>query len=479
MKQENVASNENSGKAFKAGIWYVISSVVVKAIAVITIPIFARMMSTSEYGTIENFTSWFTILSTCCSLNLTYSIGRAKLDYRESLDKYIGSMQLLSATVSTLFIVVVLIFMKPISVFLQFDTYVIALLLLYLLFAPAISFVQNGYRYRYQYKQNTFIALYIALSTTILSILLVLLLSNYKVLGRVLGIVLPNVLLSMYLWGKALKSGTIAYNKEYWKYGFALSAPMVIHSISLNILSRADRIFITRYCGESDAGIYGLAYSYALMISVIFNAIAEGWLPWFHDSYFENRFDEIKINVKKLVVFTCYGGLACIALAPEAIMVFGGNRYLSGVSCVCPIVLGVVLQCIYTHYVNIELHLKETKFVSMGTIIAAALNVYLNILFIPKYGFVAAAYTTLFCYFVLLLVHFLLTRLLFKVHIYRDRFMFVAILITMIIASLLVTLYDKIAIRYIVVVIGFISFIITFRDIIVVYVRKYMSKIMR
>ena len=87
--------------ALKAGVWYVISSIMVKAISIITTPIFTRMLSTSEYGTVSTFTSWSGLLLTFFTLNLTYSIGRAKLDYPDKLDDYVGSMQLLSLLVSS------------------------------------------------------------------------------------------------------------------------------------------------------------------------------------------------------------------------------------------------------------------------------------------------------------------------------------------------------------------------------------------
>lgn len=87
---------KSSSIAVKAGSWYVISSIIVKAISVISTPIFSRLLTTSEYGEVATFTSWSALLLPLCTLNLTYSIGRAKLDYPDDLDKYIGSMQLFS-----------------------------------------------------------------------------------------------------------------------------------------------------------------------------------------------------------------------------------------------------------------------------------------------------------------------------------------------------------------------------------------------
>ncbi|MCC8150740.1 MAG: hypothetical protein LIO96_04605, partial [Lachnospiraceae bacterium] len=111
-----------------------------------------------------------------------------------------------------------------------------------------------------------------------------------------------------------------------------------------------------------------MVYSYGLVLTIITNAVADGWLPWFHDTYYAEKYEDIRKNVKWLVLLGWYLAIACIALAPEAIAILGGEKYASGVTCVPPIVLGVFCQYVYTHYVNIELHLKKTKYVSYGTI---------------------------------------------------------------------------------------------------------------
>ena len=354
--------------ALKAGVWYVISSIMVKAISIITTPIFTRMLSTSEYGTVSTFTSWSGLLLTFFTLNLTYSIGRAKLDYPDKLDDYVGSMQLLSLLVSSVICVIMLAFLKPVSTFMELSESATILLILYLLFTPAINFKQNTFRYRYQYKQNVGIAWYIALSTVICSLALMIMLDGDKALYRIIGITLPTIVLSIFIWICTLKNHNVCYNKEYWKYGWALSGPLILHTVSMNILSQSDRIFISKICGAEATGIYSLAYNYGILLSIVTNAVADGWLPWFHDNYYAKNYADIRKNAKKIVLLGCYVGLACVALAPEAIIILGGKKYLTGIYCVPPVVLGIVCQYIYTHYVNIEMHLKKTKFVSQGTI---------------------------------------------------------------------------------------------------------------
>ena len=70
--------NDNNIKnAFKAGIWYTISTLLVKSISIISTPLYTRLMSTADYGISATFNTWYALLFIICSLNVGYSIGRA------------------------------------------------------------------------------------------------------------------------------------------------------------------------------------------------------------------------------------------------------------------------------------------------------------------------------------------------------------------------------------------------------------------
>jgi O-antigen/teichoic acid export membrane protein len=454
------AASEN---ALKAGFWYVISTILVKAVSILTTPLFSRIMTIQEYGLGATFISWYSLLLPFCSLNLAYSIGRAKLDYPTKLDTYIGSMEILSFLFSSLFVGTSFFFIKPLSNMMGLPNTALLLLGLYLLFSPAILFVQNGYRYQYKYKENICIAWYIFIFSVLLSLVMMLFLDGNKAIYRMTGLTVPSVILSCLILYKTGKSGQLKDVRTYWKYGLRLSVPLLLHTVSLNILSQSDQIFIMKLSGASDAGIYNLAYRYGLMLSIVTIAVGDGWLPWFHDSYYGKHYDAIRNNVKWVVVLGCFVGLLSVTLAPEAIWVLGGAKYLNGIYCVPPIVLGILCQYIYTHYVNIELHLKKVKYVSMGTILAASVNLILNAVFIPIYGFIAAAYTTLFSYLLLLIIHFAVTRFLLKVKLYHDSFMFGAFAVSVIISLVIIRLYPYPTYRYIIFSIEVIVFLVLLR----------------
>ena len=473
----DIEKSNDSSQALKAGTWYVVSSIIVKSIAFLSIPLFTRLMTTDEFGAVATFISWSSIFSTITSLNLSYSIGRAKLDFPNQLNIYVGSMQTLSLLFTGLLSIIGMMFIYKISAILNMSVSFTILLILYLLFTPIINFVQNQYRYEYKYKQNIVIAWFMSFGTIVLSLLLILAIPADKAILRVIGIIIPNSILSIYLWSIAIKNKSVSFNREYWKYGLTLSLPLVIHTICMNLLGQSDRIFISNICGESETGIYSLVYSYGLIISVITSAIADGWLPWFHDNYFIGRYELIKDNSRKLVILGCYLGLFSILLAPEAILILGGYEYMDGIICAPPIVLGVVCQYIYTHYVNIELHLKKTKYISFGTFFAAITNIILNYIFIPRLGFVAAAFTTLFSYLVLMLLHFFITRLILKIKLYNDCFMFGAFACTCFFSFFITLTYSYNIIRYAIMGFNVIFMAIIFKDYIERFIEKMKSRL--
>ena len=431
-----MAENKNS-KALKAGVWYSASSITVKAITIITTPIFTRLIPKEQIGIVSTFNSWYTLLLIFCTLNLTYSIGRAKLDFPGKFDEYVGSMQVLSFLFTLGLCLVSLPFLKPIAVAFELNEPLVLLLMLFLLTHPVINFTQSKFRYSYKYKGNIAIAAYSTIVSISLSFLFLLVFTEEKYYARVLGHVLPGVFLGLAFWIITFKKKNAVINFEYWKYGLAIGLPLIFHSLSLNILGQSDRIMITKFCGSGYTGIYGIAYGYALLINIILSAANEAWLPWFHDSYFAEEYDQIKKNVKPLVILGCMLGIGCIAIGPEA-----------GMWVIAPVTIGTVCQFIYQQYVHIELHLKKTQYISMGTITAAALNIGLNLIFIPKYGFVAAAYTTMACYFVNMFMHYFITRVILKVKLYDDWFMFLAIGVAIAISALFMKLYSTIFIRY-------------------------------
>lgn len=471
MQKDN-SQAETGKKAFKAGISYTISTVLVKAITVITMPIYTRMLSTHDYGIASTFNSWYSLMLIVCSLDLVMSIGRAKQDYRNELRKYVGSLQMLSGLFSAILFLGCLVFLPKISALTEMNYKLLLILAIYLWFSPAVTFAQANYRYEYHYKENIAIMLFISVSTVIASLILINLIPTDRYYGKVIGAALPTVALGIFYWIKGFKNRILTVNTGHWRYALAISTPMIIHSLSLNVLATSDRVIITKLIGAGATGIYTLAYQYALLINVIMSAVNQAWQPWFHDNYYAGNHDLIKRNTKRLTVLGCFIGVGCISLAPEMISVLGPEEYSAGVWAVPPIVLCVICQFLYTNYINIELHLKKTKYASYGTVGAALINIILNVIFVSHFGFVAAAYTTLFSYIVLLVVHYCITRYLLHINLYDNKFFVIIYVCVSAFSFVFMALFKYFLIRFILMCLIGVLFLYYNRDVIIFFIKK-------
>ncbi len=443
-----MTSEGNRQNAFKAGVWYTISNIAAKAILVLTTPVFTRMMTTEDYGTASIFTSWYSLLVVFCSLNLTYSIGRAKIDFPGKLDEYVGAMQILALINCAVLAGAALFIIGPVSGIMGMERPMILLLIAYLMCAPTVLLYQAKFKYQYRYRENILITAFIAAGTVTVSIIAISLMRENRYYGRILGAVLPMAALSAGFWFSSVKKRRLCLKKAYFLYGLRISLPLILNSVSLNILAQSDRIMISRFNGPAMAGIYTLAYQFAILISLFFDSVNQAWLPWFHDAYAAGEYGKIRESVKPLVIFGGYVGLMCIAAAPEAIWILGGDHYMEGRWVVAPIALGLVCKFIFANYEHIELHLKKTGYIAVGTAMAAALNLALNVIFIPQYGFLAAGYTTCFSYFSLMTVHYLITNHIMKIRLYHNHFMYLALAGVCAGAAGFICLYPYTAARY-------------------------------
>ena len=454
--RENLKEGGAKGNAVKAGLWYTVSAILLRSISILTTPIFTRLMSTNDYGIVTSFTSWYTLLLPICSLNLTYSVGKAKQDFPGQLRQYISSMMILSLLTTAVLTLLSFLGIDYSTRILGLDASIVVLLAIYLGSMSVIQLVQSESRFIYKYKTNVALSVIITVSSALVSIAGVLYFASEKYLGRIIGIVFPILCISIFLLLERIVHGKFkglsGHITKYWKYGLSISLPLIVHVTSLSILTQADRVIIADLRGNAEAGIYGLAYQYAILISVITNALSEAWQPWFFDTYQDNDIKKINSAIPSMTNLGCIICIGCIAIAPEAIMILGGAKYETGMWVVPPITLAILCQYVYSHYVNIEMYHKKTKYISMGTIIAAVLNIALNYLFIPRFGFIAAGYATLASYIVLMAVHYFIAVRIMKVNMYNNIYLFGSLFVTIVISLLFTLIYKFIVPRYILIV---------------------------
>lgn len=436
----------------KIALWYIVSNVFGKGLAVLTTPIFTRMMSKAAYGQFSNITSWESILTVLVTLDLISSIARAKYDFNDRMNEFLSSI-LLCANILTLAVYFCVEMNKGFFVkFFAMDIFYIRILFLSLLFMPAFRFLQIKHRIYQKYKFFVAASIGTAIVQTGISVVLVILLDN-KLFARTIGYFVPVAILNMVFWMYVMKKGR-KISSECIKYACKISIPLIPHALAGILLGSVDKIMITSYCGSEATAVYSVAYTVSMLAYVIQNSMNQAWSPWLYDNMNDKNESDIRKN--SAIYMSVYGVLAVgvLLLSPEIIKILGGREYEGAKYAMPPIILGCVYQFFYTFFVNIEIFQKKTFTISVGTVSASLLNIFLNRLLIPKFGYIAAAYTTTAGYLALLAFHYLIVKYTAKeyLRIYDQKLLLIAVLVLTLISVGIAFLYNWNILRYILIV---------------------------
>ena len=138
------------------------------------------------------------------------------------MNEYVGNMQLVSLVISSLIAAFGLIFVDTVSRLLELSPILTRILAIYLVASPTIALYQAKFKYLYKYKGNILITLYTTVFSVSVSLMLVFNMSGQKYLGRIIGIVVPTVLLSLGLWINSIRIKSLKFDPKFVRYGLGI-----------------------------------------------------------------------------------------------------------------------------------------------------------------------------------------------------------------------------------------------------------------
>lgn len=398
--------NNSSNKVVKAGVGYVLGNVLLKGITFLSAPIFTRLLTTAEYGDFNTYLSFESIVYILVGLALHSSINNAKYKYGAKLEKYVSSIILFLFLGTLVWFGLVNLGFPYYRQWWDFDRVVANILIIHCLCSSLLQVFNSYIGLAYSYKSYVKISSFYAISNMILSIVLMLtLFDGQRCLGRIVGTVIPMVLVGGYIVWFFFRKAKPTVSWEYWKFGLKYSLPIVPHGISQVVLSTFDRIMIKDIVGSAEAGIYSFAYTIYSLFKVMTTSLEKVWKPWVYEKMESKDYDSIREQGTKYAFGMGLITALIIMVTPELIKILGDREYWDSTACVVPVLIGGYFAFLYTLPSVIEYFYSKTKCIAISTMVAAGLNVFLNYVFIPQYGYIAAAYTTLVTYFLYFLFH--------------------------------------------------------------------------
>ena len=403
MKDSNqIHEGPQSGKYLKNVPWYILGSISTKAIAFFLLPVFTKYLTPEDFGVLANLESFGRLIPVVLSLYLDSAFGRYYFQERESILRVrrlysthfwfiliwggCASLVLLAATHNVL------------NSLLGVTVLPIIIIIFTSLFSQLALMVMAMWRANLMSKNISILQI----STSLLSVgitLYLLVYENYGWQARIYGIAgmtsMQFALLLIYVVKKRMIDFT--FDIAMLKRSLLFSIPLIPNLAAGWIAGFSDRIVLTYYGYLADTGLYSIAFQFAFILYILNDSITQVQGPiafsgLTYDSEVAKKQTSIFLTIFLWIIFFFY--LAITLFSKYLLEEFTSQEFHTAYVLVPILSIIYILSGVYRIFTNIILFHGRTWIISFGAIIQAILNILLNILFIPKFGMYAAAWSS-------------------------------------------------------------------------------------
>ncbi|MDP3557515.1 MAG: oligosaccharide flippase family protein [Bacteroidota bacterium] len=216
------------------------------------------------------------------------------------------------------------------------------------------------------------------------------------------------------LLAKEFKGLNFTFDKELWKKMFSYSWPLLILGLAGMVNETFDRIILKYLLPENIAdneiGIYSNCYKIAMLMTIFTQAFKYAAEPFFFNGIKDTNSQKLNALVMKYYILFCLFLFLGTMMNLPWIQLAISKNYRVGLS-VVPILLWANL-CLGVYW-NLSIWFKltgQTRYGAIITIIGAIITLSINLLFIPKFGYMACAWATLASYSIMMIISYLIGK---------------------------------------------------------------------
>ena len=440
---------------------YGLGTIVPRLLNYLLVPLYTRLFLGNEYGIITELYAYIAFFF----VFLLYGMETAFFRHAEKSDnsKKVFSTALLSVFLTSVtFVILIVVFIEPISGLIKYqdheDLIIYSALIIAIDVFTAIQFAylrQQNKSLKFSLIRIVTVSVNVGLNLYFIWFCDTLYKSNpdspflifYNPDIRIGYVFISNLvasLLAVLLLSPQLFKTKIALDTKLFKQMFIYAFPLLIVGLAGMINEVSDKI-IFKYLatvpdGIADAdkyimgqlGIYGANYKLAVLMTLFIQMLRYAAEPFFFAQAKESNAKQVYADVMKY--FVIFGLLIFlgVTLFIDIFKYFIGPEYWEGLFIV-PIVL--LANLFLGIFFNLSIWYKLNDITKYGAIIAligSAITIIMNLLLVPKLGYVGAAWGHFACYLTMMIISFFWGRQYYPVN-YDLKRIFLYILFAIII----------------------------------------------
>jgi O-antigen/teichoic acid export membrane protein len=313
----------------KSGVWYLLSNFLVKGMAFITIPVFTRLLTIEGYGIASVFASFVGIFTIITGADLHAGIGRAQIDFGKDYKKYLSSVLNLSLLFFIGTFLIVLFLQEPFSTLAELPSNILIIAVVVGYFGFIFNYLNTHFLFRQDYKKRTAFQVSKAISQVALSIILVILITQNKYLGKIYGQLIISTLFAIIAFVIVVYYGRKLFFLRAWKYALMIGVPLIPHNLSQIVLAQFDKMAIQSIVGATETGLYSFAYNIGMIPLVVLTATNSAWGPWFFKQKTIDKTEKIRRATKIYTTGFLTITIGIMVFSPELALIMAPSNFIT------------------------------------------------------------------------------------------------------------------------------------------------------
>lgn len=211
------------------------------------------------------------------------------------------------------------------------------------------------------------------------------------------------------------------FNAEIWKRMLVYSYPILILGVAGIMNQSIDKILfpflIPGEEGVAQLGIYGANYKIAIIMVMFTQAFRFAYEPFIFEKHKKSGGDSLSVYSEAMKYFIIFGLFIFLGVMfyLDILKYFIGQAFFSGLA-VVPIVM--LAELFFGIFFNLSLWYKLTDRTIWGayfSLFGCAITVSINILFVPRFGYMASAWAAFTSYLAMMLASYFIGQRKFPI----------------------------------------------------------------
>lgn len=420
-----------SKELVKNTIIIAIGRICTQFVSFLLLPVYTHYLSTAEYGTFDVIITCTGLIAPILSLQLERAIFRFLVDARN--DKRLQD-KLLSTTFATIVppILLTLIVMPILGLVFNLAYWqYIALIIVSAIISNITLQIPRGLGKNIHYSIGSMLAGFTNGAISIIAVIFF----RSGITGILIANIVAHCVSIIYIFIAMKMYKQIRFSRrdrKTLKELLHFSIPMIPNDICYWVISISDRLLIFMFLGDSLNGIYAASAKFPTLIVTAYNMFNLSWMETVsahaNDADAKQYLSKTYNTIVKLFAFVC---MLAIAVVPFIFNIIVGENFAESYQYIAVLILGAFFNITVGMLGSVYIGYKKTKEMAKTTMLAAIINIVVNLALIKFIGVWAAVFSTVAAYAIVTFLR--LSSIQKTVQIKTDRKMFLTLLLLFII----------------------------------------------